>query len=264
MDLIQINMKRYIVILLLFFCSVLEAQNSKNFYYIIKKKDIDNGKIKIVYRDQNDSIHPLKMCYSKMKAEELRVQGGIASFHFESINSTEFDSVTDCISNATKLGRFEIDLRKHTIGDKNRIVKIPFRKIGWGISIVPFRIRFAKDSIPLTTENKLEFAGTYGYSFGYAKINHEEIIHYSLTTGFFGGLTSAPLKKETVTKPDNLKASQNNAAVSYGIMATFARNNFGVSFSFGFDTSLGQNSTLWIYQNKPWIGLGISSSLSMF
>src|ERR1035437_4615977 len=77
------------------------AQNAKNLYYIIKKKDIDNGKLKIIYRDEKDSIHPIQMCDSKLKAEGLNIENGVPVFHFEKIPTSKYDTVVSCISNNT-------------------------------------------------------------------------------------------------------------------------------------------------------------------
>jgi hypothetical protein len=110
------NLNYFSLIYFLMTTISVKAQNEKNFYYIIKKKDIDNGKLKIVYKDQNDSIRPLQMCYSKLKAEGLSLQDGVAVFHFEKIPSSKFDTTANCISNNTLLGRFEIDIKKRKIG----------------------------------------------------------------------------------------------------------------------------------------------------
>ena len=70
-------------------------------------------------------------------------------------------------------------------------------------------------------------------------------------------------KKETVTNPQALTRNQDNVALSYGVNAMFGRNNFGISLSLGFDVSVGKNSDLWIYQNKPWLGIGVSTNLGL-
>ncbi len=103
----------------------------------------------------------------------------------------------------------------------------------------------------------------YGFTTGTAKINHERITHFYFTTSAFVGATSASLKTETVTNPQLLSIDQNNVAFAYGLNLMAGRNNFGVSFSLGFDVALGKNSSIWIYQNKPWIGIGFSSNLGL-
>ena len=50
---------------------------------------------------------------------------------------------------------------------------------------------------------------------------------------------------------------------SSGYTVTIGRNNFGITLSLGFDMALGQNSTTWIYQNRPWLGIGVSTNLGL-
>lgn len=240
-----------------------KAQNAHHLYYVIKKSAVESGKLKIIYKDDNGIIHPLKMCYPKMKAEGLTIQNGIPIFHFEKIKSSEFDSIPDCISNNTPTGRFEIDVSKKRIGDENVIAKIPFHAFTWGVSIIPYRIRFPQNNVPLSSDSKIDFSFMYGFTTGTAEINHEQITHFYFTTSAFAGATSASLKKETVTNPQLLSNDQNNVAFAYGLNLTAGRNNFGLSVSFGFDVALGEKSSLWIYQNKPWVGIGLSSNLGL-
>jgi len=251
--------------ILILWCCIFtaHAQNSRSFYYLIKKKDIDEGKLRIIYRTPDGTVKPIRMCYSVLKAEDLHISNGVPAFHFETIPSTQYDSINDCISNSTPLGQFEIDVAKRKIGDKNIIAKIPFRAWNWGISFIPYRMRFQQDSIPLTSDSKVELSFMYGYTSGFAKINHESITHYYFTGSAFLGLSTAKLQKETVTNPQALTRNQDNVALSYGVNAMFGRNNFGISLSLGFDVSVGKNSDLWIYQNKPWLGIGVSTNLGL-
>lgn len=241
-----------------------KAQNAGHIYYIIRKSEVENGQIPLVYRDSSGNVNPLQMCYPKLKAEELTMQGGIPVFHFDRIPSSQYDSVSDCISNSTPLGRFEIDVTKRRIGDINLVVKIPYRAWNWGLSVIPYRIRFGQGSIPASAENKIDFSATFGYTRGFAAVNHERITNYHTTAGVFLGMTSASLKKATVKNLTSLDSDQTNIAASYGLALTFGRNRFGISFSLGWDTAIGPLSSQWIYQNKPWLGIGVSSSIGPF
>lgn len=242
------------------------AQNSKNFYYIIRKKDIESGKLKIIYRDQHDSVQPIKMCYPSLRAEGLYIDNGTPSFHFEAIPSSKYDSIPDCISNNTQMGHFEIDIKKRKIGDPSVKTKIPFRAFNWNASLMLYKIRFAPHNPPYAVSDPASMlvSVTYGYTFGYAKISHESISHYYLTIGPMIGLTSAALNGSTVNNPAVLTQEQSNVAFSYGISTIWGRNNFGLTLSCGFDMSIGPNSGLWIYQNKPWLAFGVNTSIGMF
>jgi hypothetical protein len=244
-----------------------KAQNIKNFYYIIKKEDVDSGRLKLIYKDQNDSLRPLQMCHPTLKAEGFYIENGVPIFHFRRIPSSQYDTVANCISNNTPLGHFEIDVRKRRIGDPHTVAKIPFRAVNWNASLTLFKIRPAQQGHPVFAVSdpaSMLLSVVYGYTLGYSKIDHESITNYYCTLGPFAGITSASLTSETVTNPLLLAQEQNNVAFSYGISAVLGRNNFGFSLSLGFDASVGQNSSWWIYQNKPWLGIGVSTSLGMF
>jgi hypothetical protein len=243
------------------------AQNAKNLYYIIKKKDIDTGRLKIIYIDQNDSVQPIQMCYPKLKAEGFYIEDGMPFFHFQKVPSSQYDTDPNCISNNTPLGHFEIDVKKSRIGDPHTVAKIPFRAINWNASLTLYKIRSAQHGNPVYAVSdpaSMLVSVIYGYTFGYSKISHESITNYYTTIGPFAGITSANLTSDTVTNPALLTKEQNNVAYSYGISAVLGRNNFGFSLSLGFDASIGQNSSLWIYQHKPWFGIGVSTGLGMF
>jgi hypothetical protein len=266
------NMKQVFTCLLTFLLLTLlalsaPAQNARNFFYLIKKKDIENGSLKIIYRDQNDSVRPIRMCYPKLKAEDLHLEDGVPVFHFESIPTSTYDSVPECISNSTPLGHFEVDVQKRKIGDPTTYARIPFRAINWNASLTLYKIRSAQHDTPVTAVSdpaSMLVSVMYGYTLGYAKISHEALTHFYTTVGPFAGITSASLTSETVTNATLLSKDQNNVAYSYGISAVFGRNNFGFSLSLGFDASIGKNSSLWIYQHKPWVGIGVSTGLGMF
>lgn len=243
------------------------AQNTRNFYYIIRKKDMDNGRLKIIYRDPNDSVQPLKMCYPELKAEGFYLEDGVPVFHFKRIPSSQYDDDPACISNNTPLGRFEIDVHKRRIGEPHTTAKIPFRSVNWNASLTLYKIRFAQEDHPVLAVSdpaSMLISVVYGYTFGFSRIDHESVTHYYITFGPFAGITSASLNGDTVSDPLLLSREQNNVAFSYGITTVVGRNNFGFSFSFGWDVSVGKNSSLWIYQNKPWLGIGVSSNLGMF
>ncbi|MFD2245289.1 hypothetical protein [Pontibacter ruber] len=154
------------------------AQNIAHFYYIIKKKDIDSGRLKLIYRDHDDSIRSLRMCYPKLKAEDLHMEDGVPVFHFERIPASTYDSVPDCISNSTPLGRFEVDVGKRIIGDPTVVARIPFHAITWNASLTLFKIRTAQHGNPVFAVSdpaSMLISVIYGYTFGYAKVNHEAL-----------------------------------------------------------------------------------------
>jgi hypothetical protein len=162
---------------------------------------------------------------------------------------------------------------RNKIGDPTKVLCIPFSGLTFGIATLPFRLRGEQD-ISSTEKSKKtvssprpDVAITGGWTFGKSVITNRSIINYSATFGAFVGLTGAEIKDGVVKSGTELygsKKTQTNPAMSYGINGTFARNNIGLVVALGFDNSMGSYSNDWIYQNKPWIGIGLSASLGIF
>ncbi|MCA6516206.1 MAG: hypothetical protein IM577_11505 [Chitinophagaceae bacterium] len=162
---------------------------------------------------------------------------------------------------------------RNSIGKATGVLRIPFSGFTFGIATLPFRLRGEQD-ISSTEKSKKtvssprpDVAITGGWTFGKSVITNRSIINYSATFGAFVGLTGAEIKDGVVKSGTELygsKKTQTNPAMSYGINGTFARNNIGLVVALGFDNSMGSYSNDWIYQNKPWIGIGLSASLGIF
>lgn len=166
---------------------------------------------------------------------------------------------------------FNIGLSKRNfVGDTPRFEKVGFRSWAMGVAVGTFRYRPKQDTVSGTVSGTvstaLSISVTGGYALGWSAINSKRMTNYSLIAGLFVGLASADLKKGTVENPSEWKTTYDriNPAISYGINTIFSRNNFGIVFSLGFDSNIGPNSKQWIYQNKPWFGIGVNTSLGIF
>ncbi|MGL6268762.1 MAG: hypothetical protein ACRC2O_12600 [Chitinophagaceae bacterium] len=49
---------------------------------------------------------------------------------------------------------------------------------------------------------------------------------------------------------------------SKGLAGILAINNFTVGLALGFDYLVDKNRSIWIYQNKPWLGLAFGLNLN--
>ncbi len=160
-----------------------------------------------------------------------------------------------------------------TIGQPTRVLKVPFNCLTFGVATIPFRLR-GSQTISSTEKSKTtvtsprpDIAFTGGWTVGKSTITSRSIINYSSTFGAFLGLSSAEIKSGAVSSTSVLygtSKSQNNPALSYGASITLARNNLGLVLALGFDNSFGEFSNDWIYQNKPWLGVGLSANLGLF
>lgn len=163
--------------------------------------------------------------------------------------------------------------RREFIGDPTKVLYVPYSGFTFGVATIPFRLRGSAEiastekTKTTVTSPKPDIAFTGGWTTGKSVITNRSIINYSVTFGAFVGLTGAEIKDGVVKSGSELygtKKTQTNPAFSYGASATLARNNLGLVFALGFDTSLGDYSGDWIYQNKPWFGIGLSANLGIF
>lgn len=240
------------------------GQNRSKFHHKIKKSYIDNGYLKLVYKDKAGNIKNVTVCSDELKGI-ISLDKGVPVIDFWSITNDEFSDDPNCISNDTELGRFEIDLStRNKVGDPTKYIIVPFRAWTWGVGTNPFRFRPKSDSSFSTVSSSLSVSINYGRTFGWSTISPRAMNNYSITFGPFIGLSSIDLKKSTVENPSSWKTDRTNVAFTYGINTIFARNNFGIVLSLGFDNNFGENAKQWSYQNKPWFGIGINTSIGLF
>lgn len=254
--------------LLLFFVFIFAtstlAQNRSKFYHKIKKNDIDSGKLKLVYKYKNGVKKDILVCGKYLKGI-ITLDKGVPVIDFWSIADDKNSKDDSCISNNTELGRFEIDLTPRSkVGDPTNYIIIPFRAWTWGVGATPFRYRPKTETSFSTISSSLGVTINYGKTLGWSTISSRAINNFSVTVGPFVGMSSVDLKKSTVKSPTTWTTDRTNAAFTYGINSIFARNNFGLVLSIGFDNNFGENSKQWSYQNRPWFGIGINTSLGIF
>jgi len=193
-------------------------------------------------------------------------KGGI-SVDFWQITDNINAGSPDIVNKNTSTLLFVLKDGRGKVGDPTKVINVPFRTWTWSIGTTPVRYRFATDSSVSTVSAALSLSFSFGRTFGFSNITSRGMNNYSITPALFVGILSADLKKETVKTPlgweAKKKASQTNPAFSYGVSVTGARNNLGLVLSLGFDYMVGNNNKLWSYQGKPWIGLGINTSLGI-
>ncbi len=84
--------------------------------------------------------------------------------------------------------------------------------------------------------------------------------HFGYSVGLFSGFGNTLVSP---TNTQNILDSEYDGIVwSKGIAAIVGVNNFTVGLTFGFDNLLDKNKKFWLYENKPWIGLGFGLNLN--
>lgn len=238
------------------------GQNRTGFHHKIKRSYIESGYIDLVYLDKAKVKKNVTLC-SEERPGIISLSGGVPVIDFWQIKDSNNSEIDTCLSKNTELGRFEIDLSRSSVGDPTRYIVIPFRAWSWGVGTNPFRYRPEANGSFSTVSTSLGVSINFGRTFGWSYISTRAITNYSITVGPFVGLSSVDLKKSTVKNPDFWVTDRTNVALSYGLNAILARNNFGLVLSIGFDNNFGENSKEWSYQNRPWFGIGINTGLGI-
>jgi hypothetical protein len=84
--------------------------------------------------------------------------------------------------------------------------------------------------------------------------------HRAFTLGVFGGIGSTAVNPWTT---DNRISDEYDGFIfSRGLAAMVGINNLTVGAAVGWDFLKGRDRNVWIYQNKPWIGLAVGLNLN--
>jgi hypothetical protein len=137
---------------------------------------------------------------------------------------------------------------------------------GWvfGASAIAARVRFAFGSTPETGVSGFNFAFFAGRTWGRAYINPRRIIHAGLTVAPFVGVSTTEMRKNVYTDETAWVSDRTAMTVSYGGNVIISRNQLGLVISYGYESVLGPNSSQWIYNWRPWLGVGVAANLGIF
>lgn len=103
-------------------------------------------------------------------------------------------------------------------------------------------------------------AYTIKYTANPLKEYNRTVSHYGFSLGGFIGLGSSTIGQHTTN--NQLSYEYDGVILNKGIAAIIAVDNFTIGFSLGFDNLLDKNKNVWIYQNKPNVGLAVGMNLN--
>jgi hypothetical protein len=162
--------------------------------------------------------------------------------------------------------RIEIDLARDSVGGASSRVKIPFRAFLVSFNTVPLRLRLAsrdsRNPTPATTN--LNFAVNVGGVRGNSYFSPRSVNHYGYALSVFMGATTVSLDRGAYLHPGVYDTDRTNLGISGGVSFTLIRNNVGLVAALGIDHCTGPNRGEWLYQDRPWLGIGISTGLGFF
>lgn len=135
--------------------------------------------------------------------------------------------------------------------------------------VVPAKLRFPTMNVPAQLNSEINGSLFLGYRTDryYIKntpnslnLKEQRISHLGYSAGFFTGVGNTFISPTTTN--DRLLQEYDGIVWSKGIAIIIGLNNFSVGAALGFDNLLDSNSTIWIYENKPWIGVAFGLNLN--
>lgn len=155
----------------------------------------------------------------------------------------------------------------NTLGKNN--FKLSQNSFDLDFFTIPLKLRFTQKDVPTQLNANINGAVYIGYRIDRYKINYRgtpmkkavrHVDHFGYSVGFFTGLGN------TFISPTNthnvLQQEYDGIVWSKGIAGIVAINSFSVGITLGFDNLLDRNKKIWIYENKPWLGLAFGLNLN--
>lgn len=134
---------------------------------------------------------------------------------------------------------------------------------------IPLKFRFSEKGVPPQLNSNLNASIYVGYRTDIYKIRYRNnplqfkelnVTHFAYSIGIFNGLGNTFMSP---TNTNNLLQEEYDGVVwSKGIVGILGINNFTFGISLGFDNLLDKNGPIWIYENKPWVGLALGLNLN--
>ena len=134
---------------------------------------------------------------------------------------------------------------------------------------IPLKFRFAEKGVPSQLNTNISGVVYVGRRTDIYHLKYDtnpigksvrNTLHLGYSIGVFAGFGN------TFMSPTNtsfrIEQEYDGVVFSKGIAGFVALNNFNIGLTIGFDNLLDGNKKIWIYQNKPWIGIGFGVNLN--
>jgi hypothetical protein len=134
---------------------------------------------------------------------------------------------------------------------------------------IPFKFRMETAGVPPQLNTNLNASLYFGYRSDWYTLNYKQnelglfdrfTKHYGITLGFFSGFGST-LINPWVTN-DQVAIEYDGVVWSNGLALSFAIDYLTIGLGLGWDNLMDNNSSKWIYQNKPFFGLVLGINLN--
>ncbi len=153
------------------------------------------------------------------------------------------------------------------------VVKRDFTLTKGGIDldflVMPAKLRFATKDVPAQLNSEFNGFVYLGFRQDRYKLNYQtnplhiserNIAHVGYSIGLVNGTGNTFISPTTTNNA--IQQEYDGLVWSKGVSAIVGVNNISIGLMLGFDNLLDKNNKLWIYENKPWIGLGFGLNLN--
>ena len=133
---------------------------------------------------------------------------------------------------------------------------------------LPFKYRFATAGQPGQLEDKLNVGIHAGYRYDlgryrtvYFRHNQRSEIS-SLSIGLGGFLCFAPAPVTSFNTHGLVQDDYQALGINYGVATTISLGSFSAGLALGVERLANRDRILWIYENKPWLGITFGLNLN--
>lgn len=146
-----------------------------------------------------------------------------------------------------------------------------FRVSGFDVDIItiPFKYRFPTAGVPQQLNTNLNASVFVGYRTDYYRLRYNlneineyerKTNHYGLTFGLFSGFGSSAISPFVTS--DQVTIEYDGVVWSNGVAISLGIDYLNLGVALGFDQLLDSNSSVWIYNRKPFLGLVLGVNLN--
>jgi hypothetical protein len=137
------------------------------------------------------------------------------------------------------------------------------------LTTILLKYRFSTPALPNQLNSNLNAALYVGYRRDYFRFReskdplgkrHREINHFELDIGPFAGIGATAINPSTTE--GQVAEEYDGVVLQKGVAVFFGGSRFSIGIGLGFDGLLDHKKNVWIYQNKPYLGLMIGLNLT--
>lgn len=174
-------------------------------------------------------------------------------------------------------GSKEVDTsQKHIVslvpeipGDVPLPLRLVKKSIDMDVGTVLFKYRFSTNTLPNQLNSNLNATVYAGYRTDFfhlrdaanpLKRKEKRLRHFEMDGGLFAGIGSAAINPSVTNS--RLDTEYDGLVLQKGAALFFGSGNFTLGIGLGTDSLLDKNKSLWIYQEKWWLGLLVGINIS--